>query len=51
MNALKEQVLRTDHYFSGRVFEVSVETVKLADGFITTRELVGHAPAVCVLPF
>ena len=51
MNPLEEQVLRTDHYFSGSVIDVSVETVRLADGLVTTRELVGHAPAVCVLPF
>ncbi len=51
MNPLDEQVLRTDHYFSGRVIDLSVETVSLADGLIATRELVGHAPAVCVLPF
>lgn len=45
----QEKTLRSDLYFSGRIIDVQVDTVALADGSISTRELVKHKAAVVVL--
>ena len=36
--------------FQGRLINVRVDTVKLPQGKLTTREIVEHAPCVCIVP-
>ena len=45
----QENTLRKDAYFSGRVVDLEVHTVVLADGTVSTRELVKHKAAVVIL--
>lgn len=36
--------------FEGKIMTVRVDRVEIAPGVIAPREVVGHSPAVCVLP-
>lgn len=45
----QEKTLRSDLHFSGRIIDVHVDTVALADGSMSRRELVRHKAAVVVL--
>ncbi|MBF0698855.1 NUDIX hydrolase [Streptococcus danieliae] len=47
----EEKTLSRQEIFQGRVFQVAVDEVELPDGKgVSTRELVFHNGAVCVLP-
>ena len=48
--SLHEDVLNSQTYFDGHILRLRVETVKLADGTVSTRELVDHRPAVAIIP-
>jgi ADP-ribose pyrophosphatase len=47
---LREETVSREEVFSGALLEVRRETVRLPDGRTATREIVGHAPAVAILP-
>lgn len=47
---LYEETLSSDLKFHGRVFDTFVKTVKLADGSVSTREIVKHNGGACILP-
>ena len=49
-NELFEMTLTEEFVFRGRVFECDVRTVRLADGKMTTREIIKHTGGACVLP-
>lgn len=50
MKELKEILLETRPIFKGKFLELEVDTVKLPDGRITTRDCIRHPGAVAVLP-
>jgi ADP-ribose pyrophosphatase len=45
-----EVVIESTLMFSGRIINVRLDTVRLADGTISTRDVVAHPGAVCILP-
>ena len=47
---LYEETLSSDLKFHGRVFDTIVKKVKLADGSVSTREIVKHNGGACILP-
>lgn len=47
--AMKEETITREEIFAGALLKVRRETVRLPDGRVATREMVGHAPAVAVL--
>jgi ADP-ribose pyrophosphatase len=49
-DALREEVIASAVAFDGRLLKVRVDTVRLADGVTTTREIVGHPGAVALVP-
>jgi ADP-ribose pyrophosphatase len=46
---LTEETIAYDEVFSGRVFQVEVQTVKMPDGRPARREIVRHGGGACVL--
>lgn len=47
---MTELVTRTQHIYSGRLLRLHVDTVRLANGTETTREIVEHPGAVAIIP-
>ncbi|MGE5553183.1 MAG: NUDIX hydrolase [Betaproteobacteria bacterium] len=47
---MREETIAREEIFRGALINVRRDTVRLADGRTATRELVGHAPAVAILP-
>lgn len=45
-----EPTISSRHIFSGRIIDVRVDTVRLQNGRESTREIVDHAPSICVVP-
>lgn len=45
-----EPTISSEHIFSGRIIDVRVDTVQLQNGRRSTREIVDHAPSICVVP-
>jgi len=45
-----EEIVSSRRIFSGRIIEVRVDEVRLADGRCATREVVEHPGAVAILP-
>ena len=45
-----EPTISTRHIFQGRIIDVRVDTVRLLNGRESTREIVDHAPTICVVP-
>ena len=45
-----EPTISTRSVFSGRIIDVRVDTIRLPNGRETTREIVEHAPSICVVP-
>ncbi|GIP37560.1 ADP-ribose diphosphatase [Paenibacillus sp. J31TS4] len=48
-NKFEEKTIKTDTIFEGRIITVQVEEVELPNGSVSTREIVRHPGAVCVL--
>jgi ADP-ribose pyrophosphatase len=46
-----ETLVSTETIYSGKVVTLRVDTVRLRDGLLTTREVVAHRGAVAVVPF
>lgn len=46
---VREETVSREEIFQGALLAVRRERVRLADGRLATREIVGHAPAVAVL--
>lgn len=44
-----EKTIKTDVKFEGRVFKTRVDTVKLPDGSISTREIIEHPGGVAII--
>lgn len=47
---LDETVIGSKEIYTGRIFTVRVDTVRLPDGREVTRDIVAHNGAVCVVP-
>ncbi len=45
-----EPTIETKVMFQGRIMEIRVDTVRLASGRTTTREIVEHSDSVCIVP-
>ena len=45
-----EPTIASREIYRGRIIEVRVDTVRLVNGRESTREIVAHAPSVCVAP-
>lgn len=45
-----EPTITTRSVFQGRIIDVRVDTVRLPNGREGTREIVDHAPSICVVP-
>ena len=45
-----EPTIATRTVFQGRILDVRVDTIRLLNGRETTREVVEHAPSICVVP-
>lgn len=45
-----EPTISSQAIFSGRIIDVRVDTVRLKNGRESTREIVDHAPSICVVP-
>ena len=45
-----ENTIESQRHFEGRIFNVRVDTVELPNGRRTTREVVEHSDAVCMVP-
>lgn len=50
MNKFEEITIKTDDIFSGRMIDLSVDTVRLPNGEQSTREIVKHPGAVAIIP-
>lgn len=48
--ANNEPTIDTREVFHGRIIDVRVDTIRLPNGRETTREIVEHAPSICVVP-
>lgn len=48
---LTETLVSSEEIFRGKVVTLRVDTVRLADGSVTTREVVSHRGAVAIVPF
>lgn len=48
---MRETLISSETIFSGRVVTLRLDTVRLADGSVTTREVVAHEGAVAIVPF
>ena len=48
--ANNEPTIATRSVFHGRIIDVRVDTIRLPNGRETTREIVDHAPSICVVP-
>ena len=44
-----EQVTSTKQVYTGRVLSLRVDTVEMANGTISEREIVEHSESVCVV--
>lgn len=49
MNIKKEMSLSSKEIFQGKIINLRVDTVQLADGRIATREIIDHSEAVAIL--
>ena len=49
-NPDNEPTISSRHIYSGRIIDVRVDTVRLQNGRESTREIVDHAPSICVVP-
>jgi len=47
---LREELLSTEPAFHGRLLRVRVDTVRLPDGHVATREIIVHPGAVAMVP-
>ncbi|MBP3301187.1 MAG: NUDIX hydrolase [Clostridia bacterium] len=47
---MEYRVLESSRVFEGRILRVRVDRVEVAPGVVAPREVVEHAPGVCVLP-
>ena len=47
---LKEETVSSKPVFDGRLLKVFVDTVRMPDGALKTREYIDHIGAACVLP-
>ena len=45
-----EPTISSRPIYSGRIIDVRVDTVRLQNGRESTREIVDHAPSICVVP-
>lgn len=50
MPELNEELIKSESVFKGKFINVAVDTVKMPDGRVTTRDCVRHPGAVAVLP-
>ncbi len=46
-----EKTIRSETLYSGRILDLRLDHVTLSDGTEAIREIVGHAPAVAIIPF
>ncbi|MGF1504966.1 MAG: NUDIX hydrolase [Chloroflexi bacterium] len=49
-DSLREQILSSEQIFKGRIVDLRILDIKLADGTVTRREMVYHPGAVAVVP-
>ena len=49
-DAADETLLRREYHFQGRLLKLRVDTVRLADGRESSREIVEHPGAIAVVP-
>ena len=49
-DANNEPTIASRSVFNGRIIDVRVDTIRLPNGRETTREIVDHAPSICVVP-
>ncbi len=47
---LREELLNSTIAFQGKLLTISVDSVRLPDGMLTTREVVAHPGAVAMVP-
>lgn len=47
---MAEEVLSQEHPYQGRALSLRVDTIRLASGRVTTREIVEHVPSVVMVP-
>ena len=47
---LSEEVLESKSIYKGRIVNLSVNKVKLSNGYIRTREIIHHSGSVAILP-
>ena len=47
---LKETKIDSEEIFSGRIMHIQRDHVRLVDGSVTTREVLRHTGAACVIP-
>ena len=50
MQELREEPLRSEDIFDGKILNVKRDTVRLPNGHQSTREVIRHVGAVCVIP-
>ena len=49
MKKFEEKTIKTEQIFTGRMIDLSVDTVVLPDGTESTREIVKHPGAVAII--
>ena len=47
---MPEEALSSEHPYQGRALSLRVDTIRLASGRVTTREIVEHMPSVVMVP-
>lgn len=47
---LREEIVKSEVVFQGKLLTVRVDTVRLPDGLVATREVVAHSGAVAMVP-
>lgn len=50
LKALREVQTASENIFDGRILNVKRDTVRLPNGDLSTREIIRHVGAVCVIP-
>ena len=49
-DALYEETLESKTYFQGKILNLRVDTVRMPNGRMATREIAEHSDSICVVP-
>ena len=47
---LNEETLNTERFYSGKILNLRIDTIKLPSGRVAAREVIEHIDSVCMVP-